>query len=71
MKVAVIRISPESKTTKMDVKSNGVSNLDMLEFLNVLVEHFAKAIIKEARDLGCKNDEDFEGYVEFLRKNKL
>lgn len=55
----------------MEVETNGVSNLDMVESLNVLVKHFTQAIVKEAKEIGCADKEDFDGYIEFLRKNKL
>lgn len=71
MKTAIIKISPEDVNNSMDVQTNGVSNLDMLESLNVLVKHFAQAIVKEAQEIGCDEHDDFEGYIEFLRKNKL
>lgn len=71
MKTAIIKITPEDRNHTADVQTNGVSNLDMLEHLNVLVKHFAKAIIKEAKEIGCSEKDDFEGYIEFLRKNKL
>lgn len=71
MRIAVIQISPENPISQIDVQTNGVSNLDMLEFLNTLVKHFAKSIVEEAKQIGCSDKKDFDGYVEFLRKNKL
>lgn len=70
-KVAVIKIDPENLSHAVDVQTNGVSNLDMLEFLNTLTKHFAQEIIKEAQELGCSSEEDFDGYIKFLRNNKL
>jgi hypothetical protein len=71
MNVAIIKISPENAKNQVDVQTNGVNSLDMLEHLNVLVKHFARAIIQEAKEIGCSDTEDFNGYIEFLRKNKL
>jgi hypothetical protein len=71
MKTAIIKISPENADQQMDVQTNGVGNLEMLESLNVLVKHFAQAIVKEAQEIGCDELDDFEGYIQFLRKNKL
>ncbi len=70
-KIAVIKINPENVNNAMDIQTNGVSNLDMLEFLNMASKHFAQEIIKEAKELGCSSDVDFDGYIEFLRANKL
>lgn len=71
MNTAVIKITPEDRDNCMDVKTNGVSNLDMLEHLQVLSKIFAQKIIDEAKEIGCSDDIDFDGYVEFLRKNRL
>lgn len=70
-KIAVIKINPEDVKHAIDCQTNGVSNLDMLEFLNMLTKHFAQEIIKEATELGCSSDTDFDGYIKFLRANKL
>lgn len=71
MKIAVIKINPEDPKHALDIQTNGVSNLDMLEFLNIGVKHFAQEIVKEAQELGCSSDADFDGYIKFLRNNKL
>ena len=74
MKQAVITITPELKEKEVDVQTGGVSNLEMLEYLKTLSQFFAKAIIDEYVDItGDKNikEENFEQYVEFLRKNKV
>lgn len=71
MNTAIIKITPENKDCSLDCQTNGVGNLDMIEHLNVLVKHFAQAIVKEAKELGCSEGKDFDGYIEFLRKNKL
>jgi hypothetical protein len=71
MNIAVIKISPENVNQQMEVQTNGVGNLEILESLNVLVKYFAKAIVKEAQEIGCAELDDFEGYIQFLRKNKL
>lgn len=71
MNTAIIKITPELPSHAVDVQTNGVSNLDILEHLNVLVKHFAQAIVNEAKEIGCSEKEDFDGYIEFLRKNKL
>lgn len=71
MKTAIIKISPGNRDRQAEVETNGVSNLDILEHLNVLAKHFAQAIVKEAQEIGCTELNDFEGYIEFLRKNKL
>lgn len=71
MNTAIIKITPENKECSANIETNGVSNLDMLEHLNILVKHFAQAIVKEAQEIGCSDKEDFDGYIEFLRENKL
>lgn len=45
-KIAVIKINPENANQAMDIQTNGVSDLDMLEFLNMAVKHFAQQIVK-------------------------
>lgn len=69
--IAVIKINPANEKHAMDIQTNGVSNLDMLEFLNMATKHFAQEIVKEAQELGCSSDKDFDGYIKFLRANKL
>lgn len=69
--IAVIKINPSDPDNAMDIQTNGVSDLDMVEFLGVAQKHFCQKIVKEAQELGCSLDSDFDGYIEFLRKNKL
>lgn len=70
-KIAIIKINPESKSAAMDIQTNGVSNLDMLEFMQMASQLFAEEIIKEDKELGRSSDVDFDRYIKFLRTNKL
>ena len=58
MKTAIIKISPENKNHQVDVQTNGVTDLDMLEHLNILVKHFAQKIVTEAKEMGCEDHEE-------------
>jgi CMP-2-keto-3-deoxyoctulosonic acid synthetase len=71
MNTAIIKITPENSKCPIDAQTNGVSNLDMIEHLQVLSKHFAQEIIRESKELGCDTDEDLDGYIKFLRANKL
>lgn len=71
MKKAIIKIMPDNPECQVDCQTNGVSNLDIVECLNVLVKHFSQVIVEEAKELGCESLDDFDGYIKFLRKNKL
>ena len=73
MEAAVIIIDPSNVLNQMDVQTGDVTSLQMLEFLKVLSQHFAKAICEEAKEIGVEihNNEEFESYIQFLRKNNM
>ena len=73
MEAAVITIDPNNKAKEIDVQTGDVTNLQILDYLKGLSSHFAKAICEEAKEIGVSinNDEEFESYIQFLRKNNM
>lgn len=72
----VIVLTPDNTERQMDVKTGGVTALEILEMLQPLEKHFARKICEEYADLtgqrieDLNEDQDFDNYVKFLRANK-
>ena len=47
-RTAIIKIKPDAET-KMEVKLNGVTNLEALDTINVLVKHFSEQVLADAK----------------------
>lgn len=72
----LIRFWPDNKSTKADISTGEVSNIEILDFLQGMQEHFAQALCAEFKELTGKNankvpPSEFEEWVKFLRENKL
>lgn len=72
----VIKFWPDNKNTKADIQTGEVSNIEILDFLKMMSEHFSKALCAEFKELTGKDanqvpEKEFEDWVKFLRENKF
>jgi len=72
----MIRFWPDNTGNKADIQTGQVTNLEILDFLKMMSEHFAKALCAEFKECTGKEannvpPEEFEAWVKFLRANKL
>lgn len=69
MNTAVIKITPEAKDNQVDIQTNGVSKLVVLDFLKGCMEVLAKQIVEEARQHVGDDPKAQEKWIDQMRQN--
>lgn len=68
MKTAIIKICPESKIETMNIETNGVSTLDILDHLEIAMKHFAQELVKEAQQQVGNDPEAQAKWIDLQRQ---
>lgn len=73
-RICIIKLMPDNNIQQMDVKTGGVTNLEIVDRLSALSKHFATAVIADyVKITGDKkaDPDKLDEYMNFLRDAKL
>lgn len=68
MKTCIIKITPDHKTTPLDIQTNGVNKLEIVDFLESLVKVLARQIVEEARQHVGDDPKAQEKWIDSMRQ---
>ena len=61
---AIIKIRPDAQV-KIDAQTGEVSDIEMVQFLRDLTQHFAKAVIQDAKEVVGDSEEEQAAYIDW------
>lgn len=74
MRTCVIKIMPDNEANRADIQTGGVTALEILDFMNTIMPHFAQEVIKDYQEITGVEHVDpnkLGEYMSFLRANNL